>query len=241
MPYTLSKGLLWFLLALLLGVVVGWLLRSIRATRQLRAARQARHDAAELERLRARIAELEPLLGERSRSEGDTLPAGDLPEDAIDTGAEAAIDARVPADAPGSDHDAPELPGTPIDTSHVPTGEPVEPIAAFADPDDTTPADPDLDAAAAVLGRRVARDDLEVVDGVGPAIAELLRRIGITTWNELGHTEVSLLRTMLSDAGPQFATHQPDTWPEQARLLAAGQWAEFRAFVDRLDGGAPVE
>lgn len=233
MPYTLTKGLLWFLLALLLGVIVGWLLRSIRATRQVRAARHARHDAAEAERLRARIANLEPLIAENARLKaelgGHAAPervADDVPDDAIDTGTEAAIDARVPADEPDP---TPEPEPEPAAEPVVPSGEPVEPIAAFA------PApEPAGDAP-------VALDDLTAIEGVGPATAELLNRIGIHTWAELGRTEVSLLRTMLSDAGPQFATHQPDTWPEQATLLAAGRWDDFHALVARLGGGTAVE
>ncbi|HPG25856.1 MAG TPA: hypothetical protein PLW10_09505, partial [Myxococcota bacterium] len=47
----------------------------------------------------------------------------------------------------------------------------------------------------------------------------------------------SLLRTMLADAGSRFRTHDPATWPDQARLLAEGRWGEFKALVDSLDGG----
>lgn len=238
MPYTLTKGLLWFLLALLLGVIVGWLLRSIRATRQVRASRHARHDAAEAERLRARIANLEPLIAENARLKaelgGRAAPAGaaaDVPDDAVDTGTEAAIDARVPADEPEPATEAPDPVTDPVTDPtaepEVPSGEPVEPIAAFAPAPEPTDDAP------------IALDDLTVIEGVGPAIAELLNRIGVHTWAELGRTEVSLLRTMLSDAGPQFATHQPDTWPEQAALLAAGRWDDFHALVARLDGGTP--
>jgi hypothetical protein len=46
MPYTLMKGLAWFSIALALGITVGWLLRSVTASRQIT-------------RLRARVAELE--------------------------------------------------------------------------------------------------------------------------------------------------------------------------------------
>ena len=37
--------------------------------------------------------------------------------------------------------------------------------------------------------------------------------------------------TMLVDAGSRFATLDPTTWPEQARLLAEGRWDEFKALT----------
>ena len=77
MPYTLMKGLGWFLAALLLGILIGWLLRSIAATRQMRKMRAVRADHTELDRLRARNANLDPVVAERDRlaAERDRLAA----------------------------------------------------------------------------------------------------------------------------------------------------------------------
>ena len=58
MWFTLAKGWLWFTLACLLGILIGWLLRSIIARRQLLRARGGA-DVAELDRLRGRVSELE--------------------------------------------------------------------------------------------------------------------------------------------------------------------------------------
>lgn len=198
MPYTLTKGLLWFALALLLGIVIGWLLRSIRATGQLRAARHARHDSTELERLRGRPANVDPAMAERDRLEaelaavaGTDVPVPvDPPDDAIDSGTEAAIDGRVPADEPPHEHE------------HEHGA--IEAIAV-------APSEPEPEP-----------DPLTAVDGIDPATAELCRRIGIHGLADLATTEVSLLRTMLADAGPPFDGYQPDGWPEQAALLVQG-------------------
>jgi predicted flap endonuclease-1-like 5' DNA nuclease len=65
MPYTLMKGLGWFLAAFVLGIVIGWLIRSVTARRQIAKARAQHVDAVELERLRGRIANLEPVVAER--------------------------------------------------------------------------------------------------------------------------------------------------------------------------------
>lgn len=195
MPYTLSMALLWVALAVLLGIVIGWLMRSVVAKRQVERARSNHLDNVELERLRARVTELEPTVAER-----DALRA-ELDE----------CRTAATAGAPAAD--------------------------AAAAPRPNATAAVDVQAAAAVLGRDVVLDDLTVIDGIGPTIAELCSGIGITTWRDLAGTEVSLLRTMLHDAGPRFRTQDPSTWPQQAGLLAAGRWDEFVARSREIAGG----
>lgn len=199
MPYTLSMALLWVALAVLLGLVVGWLMRSVVAQRQIERARANHLDNVELERMRARVTELEPIVAERDalRRELDGCRAA----------------AAAPAAEPGA-----------------PTNGAPEPAAAL-----------DLQAAGAVLGRDVVIDDLTMIDGIGPKVADLCTGIGILTWNDLANTEESLLRTMLQDAGPRFRTHDPSTWPEQARLLAAGRWDDFRALTEQRTGHRVVD
>lgn len=226
MPYTLMKGLVWVLLAVALGIVIGWLLRSVAAKRQVERARAANigtADRDELERLRQRLADLEPVVAGRDgiRAEDDGPRGGDPPPSVQST----AI--------------APEpVPDTVPDTVSTSASSPEpDPAVAAATPDI---AAPDVGAAAAVIGKRIAADDLTVVEGIGPKIAELCRGIGINTWSDLAETEVSLLRTMLNDAGQRFKAHDPSSWPQQAALLAAGSWREFAELTERLDGGRPV-
>ena len=75
MPYTLMKGLGWFVAALVIGIVIGWLIRSVTARRQLAKARSQHPDTVELERLRGRIANLEPVVAERDQLRAE-LDAG---------------------------------------------------------------------------------------------------------------------------------------------------------------------
>ncbi|MGF1665584.1 MAG: helix-hairpin-helix domain-containing protein [Acidimicrobiia bacterium] len=99
----------------------------------------------------------------------------------------------------------------------------------------------DMDAAAAVLGRRIRFDDLTVVEGIGPKIAELIEADGIGSWRSLARVESSHLKGLLDDAGPRFQMHDPGTWPEQAGLLADGRWEEFKELCEVLDGGVRVD
>ncbi len=221
MWFTLAKGWLWFALAGLLGIVIGWLLRSIVARRQLLRARGKPSDATELERLRGRVAELESAVVDRDR---------------LRTELEACRSERAASEA-AQPEPTPSMP-PPTDEAAEPGPGQVAGFAGLAPPAaDAALSPPDVAAAAAVLGSAIDLDDLKVVEGIGPKIEQLCHGIGIATWADLASTEVSLLRTMLTDAGPRFRTHDPSTWPQQAQLLALGRWAEFKALTDELDGG----
>ncbi|MGA1344834.1 MAG: hypothetical protein ACO35E_02525 [Ilumatobacteraceae bacterium] len=69
MPYTLTVVLWWYLLALALGLALGWVLRSASAKRQVERARRRQHaaDATEIEELRERTSRLERVAEERDR------------------------------------------------------------------------------------------------------------------------------------------------------------------------------
>jgi predicted flap endonuclease-1-like 5' DNA nuclease len=214
------KGWVWVLLGVLLGIVIGWLLRSIAAKRQVARARKHHVETAELERLRGRVANLEPVAADR-----DQLQA-QLDECRARAAATPEPDQRRGAAAIG------EQPGD--ERVHAPPP-PVEesPIRA--------PTAPDVSQAKAILGRAITLDDLKAIEGIGPKIESLCHGIGIRTWFDLSTTEASLLRTMLADAGSRFATHDPSSWPDQAALLAAGRWDEFKTLTDGLRGGRAAD
>jgi predicted flap endonuclease-1-like 5' DNA nuclease len=98
----------------------------------------------------------------------------------------------------------------------------------------------DLAAAGAAIGSQVKMDDLEVVEGIGPKIAELLHRASINTWAQLARTEPARLRTILDDGGPTYRIADPASWPHQAALLANGRWSEFKTLTDELIAGRYV-
>jgi predicted flap endonuclease-1-like 5' DNA nuclease len=178
-----------------------------------------------MERLRGRVANLEPLVAERDRlrAEIDVLARQGTKGAKGAKGAKGNADPTVP-------------PPRFLDSADAAPGDaPAEPVPVGPS------AAPDLAAAAAVLGRAVVLDDLKVIEGVGPKIEELCHGIGIRTWFDLSTTEVSLLRTMLADAGSRFRTHDPASWPEQAHLLVDGRWQEFKALTDALSGGRAAE
>ncbi len=81
------------------------------------------------------------------------------------------------------------------------------------------------------------RDDLKIVEGIGPKIEMLLKAAGINTWDQLAGSDASRLKEILDNAGPRFKMHNPETWAEQARMAAKGQWQELDKYQQYLVGG----
>jgi len=86
-------------------------------------------------------------------------------------------------------------------------------------------------------GVKYKMDDLKIVEGIGPKIADLLIKEGITTWKALSETSPETITGILQAAGPNFQIHDPGTWPHQARLADEGKWDELKALQDELSGG----
>lgn len=211
MPYTLVKWLLWLLLAGLVGGVVGWLLRGIRCRSEVAAARASTVDADDVLAMRRRLANLELTVAERNqlKTERDELRQALKQRSAAPAGVAGIAGIAGIADEAAA---------------------PAAPVAPTLD-------EAALARAAEVLGRPVKLDDLTLVEGIGPKIAELLQGAGITTWWGLATGGVEPVQAALTAAGPRYQVHDPSTWPQQADLLAHGRWEEFLALTDALDGG----
>lgn len=91
------------------------------------------------------------------------------------------------------------------------------------------------------VSEKTESDDLTKIEGVGPKISEILISANITSFEILAETDVQKLTELLSEAGSQFKSHDPQTWPEQAKLAAAGKWDELKKLQDDLDGGRAKE
>ncbi|MEM1319966.1 MAG: hypothetical protein AAGG75_06885 [Bacteroidota bacterium] len=85
-----------------------------------------------------------------------------------------------------------------------------------------------------------AADNLKAVEGIGPKVEEALHQGGIKSFAQLAATSAADIKGILAAAGTQFNRHDPTTWPEQARLAAAGEWEKLKAWQDELDGGKVV-
>lgn len=101
-----------------------------------------------------------------------------------------------------------------------------------------------LDTIEVVDSRTEARsnkdtDDLKRVEGIGPKISALLQTSGISTFAALAATDATRLEQILHEAGIHIA--DPTSWPEQARLAAAGDWQGLDQLQAELKGGRVVD
>lgn len=90
-------------------------------------------------------------------------------------------------------------------------------------------------AAAAPVASK--KDDLKVVEGIGPKIEELCNNAGIYTFAELAETSAQRLKGILDAAGSRFQMHDPTTWPVQSALARDGKWDELKKWQDELNRG----
>ncbi len=81
------------------------------------------------------------------------------------------------------------------------------------------------------------KDDLKIVEGIGPKIEQLLFEAEIYTWDDLSKTEVSMLQAILDKAGPNYKVHNPESWPFQAKLALENKWDELKKWQDEHKAG----
>ena len=97
-----------------------------------------------------------------------------------------------------------------------------------------TPAVTETVVEATISGKA---DDLKIIEGIGPKIAELLNADGIITFKDLAGTSVERIQGILDAAGPRYRMHDPSTWPNQSQLAADGKMDELKILQDNLKGG----
>jgi predicted flap endonuclease-1-like 5' DNA nuclease len=95
---------------------------------------------------------------------------------------------------------------------------------------------PKMEAPATTL-KASAKDDLKIVEGIGPKIEMLLNDAGIMTYASLASAPVSKLQDVLTKAGNNFKVHDPSSWPEQATLARDGEFDALEELKSELTGG----
>ena len=95
----------------------------------------------------------------------------------------------------------------------------------------------DAALAKSVFGKKIVENDLTIIEGIGPKIAELFQKAGIGTWKDLSETTVERCQQVLEDEGEQFKVHKPTSWPLQSEMAYSGKWEELKKWQDDMLGG----
>ena len=80
-------------------------------------------------------------------------------------------------------------------------------------------------------------DELTMIEGIGPKIAELLKAGKIVTFADLAAAKTTTLKSILDAAGKRYQMHDPSTWADQAKLAAKADWTKLAKLQEELKGG----
>ena len=84
----------------------------------------------------------------------------------------------------------------------------------------------------------LSSDDLQVVEGIGPKMNEVLTNAGITNWSVLASKSTADLRAILDSVNQKrYRIIDPSPWPVQARLADEGKWDDLIRMQKGLSSG----
>lgn len=95
----------------------------------------------------------------------------------------------------------------------------------------------DAVAAKAAFGKTIKEDDLKVIEGIGPKIAEMFHEDGIKTWKALSETSVADCQKVLDKGGDRYKVHDPASWPMQAKMCYENKWKDLFKWQEEHDHG----
>ncbi|MBE0696666.1 MAG: hypothetical protein IH586_07065 [Anaerolineaceae bacterium] len=83
-------------------------------------------------------------------------------------------------------------------------------------------------------------DDLKIIEGIGPKIAELLTDHGIATFEQLAAAPLERLDEILVSAKLRHIC-DPGTWADQASIASAGDFETLKKLQETLKAGRRKE
>jgi len=110
-------------------------------------------------------------------------------------------------------------------------------VITVAEDEETVKPKKEKKAAKAEKIEDTTPDDLTKIEGIGKKITELLVAENIVSFKDLSKASGKKLKGILEAAGGKFKVHDPASWPKQAKLAAAGKWAELEELQQELTGG----
>lgn len=74
---------------------------------------------------------------------------------------------------------------------------------------------------------KLKNDNLQIVEGIGPKMNEVLKENGVTTWSVLASKTGHELKAILDKYGDKYQIIDPHDWPAQAKLAAEDRWDDL--------------
>ncbi len=89
--------------------------------------------------------------------------------------------------------------------------------------------------------RIFSNTNLQVIEGIGPKIEEVLKANGVNSWEDIASQSEEELRAVLAEGGDAYRIHNPSTWPKQAQMAINGEWEKLIEYQKGLDVEHNVE
>ncbi len=83
----------------------------------------------------------------------------------------------------------------------------------------------------------IGTDNLQIIEGIGPKMQEVLNENGINTFAQLATYSPEALRDILNKYGDKYRIIDPNTWPQQAQLANDKAWNDLIELQKSLDTG----
>jgi len=83
----------------------------------------------------------------------------------------------------------------------------------------------------------IQENNLQIVEGIGPKMEEILHQNHIFTFNQLASQTPKQLKAILSSFGDKYRIIDPNSWPQQASLAASQEWMALIDLQKNLNTG----
>jgi predicted flap endonuclease-1-like 5' DNA nuclease len=103
------------------------------------------------------------------------------------------------------------------------------------------PARPSVPAVAPVARVPEKRDNLEIIEGIGPKVHQVLNDARVFTFAQVAAMTPAALKAILERAGDRFRVTQTESWPIQAALARDGKSQELEEYQEFLIAGREPE
>ncbi|MCD5380547.1 hypothetical protein LR004_01345 [Candidatus Gracilibacteria bacterium] len=85
--------------------------------------------------------------------------------------------------------------------------------------------------------KKQKKQDLKIIEGIGPKIEALLNKGGIYSYLDLEQSNINNIKSILETGGTRYTMHNPSTWGKQAGLAHKSAFEELKVYQDNLVKG----
>lgn len=82
--------------------------------------------------------------------------------------------------------------------------------------------------------KKQKKQDLKIIEWIGPKIEELLNKWGIFSYKDLELSNISTIQSILENAWSRYIMHNPSTWKKQASIAHSWNFEKLQNYQKSL-------